>query len=813
MRSIVRFNFRETQTRQHLLSYPHSLLMEDSCNSSTSNYQSPSSVIEVTTLTSLSDITVSPPLAPKMAPSSKFSKTTKQTSQQSRLTTKLAKKKQQTVPTAARNSNVCDEIKKFNRDEKSMVKIDYHPTAISGLKSSVWFKVTHIDWKEMHRFFKLESPDFRIHKGLANIDDILCERRNQASVAKGVFTPFYRRAILCPICLADDTVSLEDSIQRVNLNSTSNIIYHFETHHPEAVASLKGSQVSDTTSTATTKSSSSLNKSNAERRSALNPRTGPIDLFANNIPTTKAESRNQVHKAIYECVNDLGFPASTVERPVFRNLLECVRRNASNLSSSDFDVSNKFLTQLRVKSYNNFVELIAKLAQNVHLAYVDICGREIPFATICHDIWSGNKKDVLGVSIMFADPRDGSLYCIPLGLLYAKGHSAAQVCAMTKSLMVSFGFSSKALFHSVNDNTNSAVLAGKYILEHRGEGKCDMHKTDLVLKHATGLVVRTRNKQTIDSNPSFTSLYKTIREFVSWLMNKVARSRYNNLKQHCATKNRRVIEIPLPNKTRVAGVAIMYKALIRNKWEMDAYAALPHGGDSAFTKKYPTMEQWQQLAEFEAVLDPLQRCSISLQTDDPAINSASMLEIYLCRRHIERMRNGCLYVLSMDASTYSKGDLWDASAQMEDLNKKRRKVEFPNLLPPTRHLIHRLVKEFQSYVITENDTKSELTICANPLLIIMAPRAFKYMGYFDDKDIEAIIIASSATWLTSLLVNHMNLVLHLPDKRNLPIQLIRLRTTTILLRTTTTMTKKIMVTTFSVQWPYKRQRSNNNLET
>ena len=99
----------------------------------------------------------------------------------------------------------------------------------------------------------------------------------------------------------------------------------------------------------------------------------------------------------------------------------------------------------------------------------------------------------------------------------------------------------------------------------------------------------------------------------------------------------------------------MYKALIRNKWEMDAYAALPHGGDSAFTKKYPTMEQWQQLSEFEAVLDPLQHCSISLQTDDPAINSASMLEIYLCHRNIERMRNGCLHVLSMDASTYSWG--------------------------------------------------------------------------------------------------------------------------------------------------------------
>ena len=198
---------------------------------------------------------------------------------------------------------------------------------------------------------------------------------------------------------------------------------------------------------------------------------------------------------------------------------ECVQS-----SSTDFDVSNKFLTQLCLKSYNNIVELIDNLARNVHLAYFDICGREIPFATICHDIWSGNKKDVLGVSIMFADPRDGSLYHIPLGLLYVKGHCAAQVCAMTKSLMVLFGFSSKDLFYSVNDNTNSAVLAGKYILDHRGQGKCDMHKTNLVLKNATGLVVRTRNKQTINSNSSFTTLYKTIREFASWLMNKVAHS-------------------------------------------------------------------------------------------------------------------------------------------------------------------------------------------------------------------------------------------------------------------------------------------------
>ena len=259
-------------------------------------------------------------------------------------------------------------------------------------------------------------------------------------------------------------------------------------------------------------------------------------------------------------------------------------------------------------------------------------------------------------------------------------------------------------------------------------------------------------------------------------------------------KNQWVIEIPLPNKTCVARVEIMYKVLIRNKWEMKAYAALPHGGDSSFTKKYPTMEQWQQLLEFEAVLDPLQRCSISLQTDDPAINSASMLEIYLCRRNIKRMRNGCLQVLSMDASTYSQGDLWDASAQMDDLNKKRRNIEFPNLHPPTRHLIHRLVKEFRSYVLTEND------------LVIMAPRAFKYMGYFDDKDIEAM----HHRFVTDMV----NKFAGKPHELGAAFarQPILLRTTTIVQRTIT-MTKTTMPMTFSMQWPYKKQKSNSNWET
>ena len=97
---------------------------------------------------------------------------------------------------------------------------------------------------------------------------------------------------------------------------------------------------------------------------------------------------------------------------------------------------------------------------------------------------------------MFADLRNGNVYHIPLGLITAQGHTARQVCNLSVALLSCFGVQPDTdWFGTVNDNTNSAVLAGKYTLNHRGEGKYDMHITDLILKHATGLVICTKKSR------------------------------------------------------------------------------------------------------------------------------------------------------------------------------------------------------------------------------------------------------------------------------------------------------------------------------
>ena len=99
----------------------------------------------------------------------------------------------------------------------------------------------------------------------------------------------------------------------------------------------------------------------------------------------------------------------------------------------------------------------------------------------------------------------------------------------------------------------------------------------------------------------------------------------------------------------------MFQGLLRNKWAMDVYRNLL-GVDDTFAKNYPSQDEWQQLAEYEAVIVLIQKCAISIQTDDPATNSWTLLEIYLAQREIERMHSSNAAVLSMNSMDYDNNE-------------------------------------------------------------------------------------------------------------------------------------------------------------
>ena len=138
-------------------------------------------------------------------------------------------------------------------------------------------------------------------------------------------------------------------------------------------------------------------------------------------------------------------------------------------------------------------------------------------------------------------------------------------------------------------------------------------------------------------------------------MNKVAKGRYNDFKTKSKENGCDVREIPLPNKTQVAGAQLMFQGILRNTWAMDVYKNLP-GVDNTFAKKYPSQDESQQLAEYEAVISPIQKCAISIQTDDLATNSWTLLEIYLAQREIERMPSSNAVVLSMNSMDYDNNE-------------------------------------------------------------------------------------------------------------------------------------------------------------
>ncbi|KAL7562272.1 hypothetical protein ACA910_004074 [Epithemia clementina (nom. ined.)] len=56
-------------------------------------------------------------------------------------------------------------------------------------------------------------------------------------------------------------------------------------------------------------------------------------------------------------------------------------------------MSARLITQLRVKSYTQFVRLIGQLCFHVRAAYRSLCGKDVGFLSICHNLWKAYNRD------------------------------------------------------------------------------------------------------------------------------------------------------------------------------------------------------------------------------------------------------------------------------------------------------------------------------------------------------------------------------------------------------------------------------------
>jgi hypothetical protein len=64
-------------------------------------------------------------------------------------------------------------------------------------------------------------------------------------------------------------------------------------------------------------------------------------------------------------------------------MLSKVKQHAKVLHSADLQLSNKAIIGMQIESYNRQVYVISELVQKVCAHLASLCGKEVPYATVC----------------------------------------------------------------------------------------------------------------------------------------------------------------------------------------------------------------------------------------------------------------------------------------------------------------------------------------------------------------------------------------------------------------------------------------------
>jgi hypothetical protein len=105
-----------------------------------------------------------------------------------------------------------------------------------------------------------------------------------------------------------------------------------------------------------------------------------------------------------------------------------------------------------------------------------------------------------------------------LCLLPADGKTVVKISNLTDRVFEIFGITQADLKVPINDNTASAVAAGREIVGNGIDGYCAMHKLELITGHAVGIKKRSRKKVIFDSFPEAEEIWKAFKKMVGWLL-------------------------------------------------------------------------------------------------------------------------------------------------------------------------------------------------------------------------------------------------------------------------------------------------------
>lgn len=424
---------------------------------------------------------------------------------------------------------------------------------------------------------------------------------------------------------------------------------------------------------------------------------------------------NEFYSCFYRFVCNAG-PIAIGENQDLSKLLNFVVEHAAVLRSQAGDQANPFkLSAHRYRkeqslSIASTVYSIREIIKVTREWYSDQ-GFSSPFLYISHDIYDSQREELLGVSVHFFIPQTWTQVKLPLGLQSSlKSKKAEDVADVTNKILQRYGIVTSDIFRGVSDNTNAAVLASHYIAGGRkadGEtSTCGMHASELAMKHALGLVTRTKDHRVTDEFPEGLALAKKVHKNNSYLMDKKAKSRFKELRHlsksifQCDAK---VLEIP--NKTRVGGFHRMLESTLKSK-----QLIILAQSDTSFSDKFSRVSlkkaDFQLIAEFEGVLKPLKVLSMEHQRDIPGMIAFSWLSVAIVRKK-----------LFGDRATYKIVDVskvWKPSVKITDL--PRQSYTFGDLQETTKMLVERIEREMETYFPKPDDDQI-LAVVLHPVMV------------------------------------------------------------------------------------------------
>ena len=261
------------------------------------------------------------------------------------------------------------------------------------------------------------------------------------------------------------------------------------------------------------------------------------------------------------------------------------------------------------------------------------------------------------------------------------------------------------IFRGVNDTTNSALRAGQLLTDGRnvrGLNTCVMHTQELVITHALGLRTRTRMRVVVDEFCEGKALRNRVKELLSFIMDKKAKGRF---REYCnLDKAVKTNVLELPNDTRVAGTYRMFVSCLKSKQPIQVYCAESKDASKVQDLALSTKE-WQQLAEFEAVLKHCHILAMESQIDGVGPNSFAYYTVANCRWNLKN---------SKSFNVVNVRHNWNGDKTI--LKVPTVLIDRDMLMPCTLVLLKRLDDEFKRYFAAP-DADQQLLMFFHPLMI------------------------------------------------------------------------------------------------